>query len=85
MDSRVYEKYTGTKNTHMRENIFRLADAVDSSKLRVRVPGIPGYNDEDKIRESVKWIKNVMKVKPEVFDYVVPAEVNKSVRFPDED
>ena len=57
----MYEKYTGTKNTHMRENIFRLADAVDSSKLRVRVPGIPGYNDEDKIRESVKWIKNVMR------------------------
>ncbi len=58
-----------------KDDIFRLTDVVDLSKLRVRVPGIPGYNDGDKIRESVKWIKDVMKVKPEVFDYIVPAGI----------
>ncbi len=74
-DGRIYEKYTGTTNTNMRNNIFKLADMVKPRKLRVRVPRIPGYNDEDKINESVIWVKDVMKLKAEIIDYIVPAEI----------
>lgn len=81
MDPYVYEKYTGTTNTNLRNNIFRLMDVVKPEKLHVRVPRIPGYNDEDKIKESVKWVKDVMKVKPEVFDYIIPVEINKRVNY----
>lgn len=73
MDRSVYEKYTGETNTNLRNNLFRLTDAADLNKLHVRVPRIPGYNDEDKIKESVQWIQEVMKVEPEVFDYAAYA------------
>ena len=69
MDRHVYEEYTGVSIGNLIENLFRIKDIVDKSKLRIRVPRIPEYNDDEKIEESVKWIRDVMGVEPEVFEY----------------
>ena len=66
----------GAKVTNLTKNIVRLTTIVDSSKLWVRVPRIAGFNDENKIEESVKWVRDVIKVEPEVFDYAIPEKVN---------
>lgn len=70
LDDEIYEKYTGKTSRNLTSNIFRLVKVVDSEKIHVRVPRIPGYNDDEKVKESVKWINDVMHVKPEVFDYI---------------
>ncbi len=75
MDHRIYEEYTGVNNGNLIDNLFRIKKVVDKSKFRIRVPRIPGFNDEEKIAESVKWIKDVMKVYAEVFDYIKPPEI----------
>ena len=75
LDAEIYETYTGVEITNLVENICKLSAKVDLSKLRIRVPRIPGYNDEDNIRNSVSWIREVIKVEPEVFDYYETAEI----------
>lgn len=53
----------------MIDNLFRLRDKVDSSKFHIRIPRIKGYNGEKDVQKSVEWIRDVMKVEPEVFTY----------------
>lgn len=72
MDERIYEEYTGTSNKNLTENLLRMEELVDSSKLRIRVPHIPGINHEENIVKSVEWIKTLLGVEPEVFDYIRP-------------
>lgn len=81
MDRRIYEEYTGVSNNNLIDNIFRIKDLVDSSKLHIRVPRIPGINNEKNIEESVKWIKDILGVVPEVFDYFKPIKIDE---IPDE-
>lgn len=52
-----------------------LKELIDVSKFHIRVPRIPEFNREENIENSVKWIKNVLKVEPEVFDYFRSVEV----------
>lgn len=75
MDSMIYEKYTGVKIDNLIHNIDRLKGLVDASKFHIRVPRIPEFNKEENIENSVKWIKNVLKVEPEVFDYFRTVQV----------
>lgn len=75
MDSTIYEKYTGVKIDNLIHNIYRLKELVDASKFHIRVPRIPEFNQEQNIENSVKWIKDVLKVEPEVFDYFRTVQV----------
>lgn len=61
----------------MTENLARLLDLVDRSKLRIRVPRIPGFNDEENIRDSVNQIKESYGIDAEVFDYIPIPEIKK--------
>lgn len=69
MDPLIYKKYTGVKIDNLICNIFRLKELVDVSRLHVRVPRIPGYNKEENVEKSVEWIRNVLGIEPEVFEY----------------
>ncbi len=75
MDPIIYEKYTRVKIDNLIHNINRLKELIDVSKFHIRVPRIPEFNREENIENSVKWIKNVLKVEPEVFDYFRSVEV----------
>lgn len=74
----IYQKYTGVKIDNLISNLSRLKKRVDTSKLHMRVPRIPGFNKEEDVEQSVAWIRNVLKIEPEVFDYIQPVRVNKS-------
>ncbi|MDE7477083.1 MAG: radical SAM protein [Lachnospiraceae bacterium] len=78
MDSRIYEEYTGVSIKELMDNIFRLKNLVDSSRLHIRIPRIPGFNNEKNVEESVKWIRDVLEVEPEVFDYFKPMEMEEN-------
>lgn len=87
MDRSIYKKYTGVDIQQLIENLFRIRKHIDKSKLRIRVPRIPGFNEEEDVEESIKWIKDVLEVEPEVFEYYVPTKVNENAwdDFDDED
>ncbi len=75
MDAVIYENYTGVKIDNLIHNIDRLKELVDTSKFHVRVPRIPGFNQEENIKNSVNWIKDMLKIEPEVFDYFQSMQV----------
>jgi|GEM_PF-906269 len=78
IDEVLYEKYTGASIDNMKNNLLRLRDLVDSSKIYIKVPKIHNFNNEENVEKSVKWIKENLKVEPEVFDYIVPGEYEES-------
>lgn len=84
MDSRIYQEYTGVSIRNLTDNLLRIRNLVDSSKLHIRVPHIPGMNQEENIEKSVKWIKDTLGVEPEVFEYVKSVEMNET-SWDDED
>ena len=69
MDRFIYEEYTGTDNEKVMQNLFRLRDVIPKERFHIRIPHIPGYNSKEDVEKSVEWIKDVLEVKPEVFDY----------------
>ncbi len=81
IDETVYEAYTGASNRYMKDNLVKLAKFVEPSKLRVRVPRIPNFNNEENVQKSVQWIKDVVKVNPEIFDYIITIKINTDKDF----
>lgn len=77
MDRTIYKNYTGVSINNLIDNFFRIRDLVDKSKLHIRIPRIPDFNNDENIKESIEWIKDVLEVEPEVFDYFVPLEADK--------
>ena len=73
MDMKIYKEYTGVGIRNLSNNLYRIGECVDASKLHVRVPRIPGFNDDEYVAFSVKRIKDILGVEPEVFDYIIPS------------
>lgn len=65
----IYKKYTGVTNEKVLQNLFRINDVIPAQKLHIRIPNIPGYNTKEDVVKSVEFIKEVLGVEPEVFDY----------------
>ena len=65
----IYKSYTGTDNKKMVENLLKLRSKVPKHKIHIRIPGIPGYNTNYDIENSVQWIRDNIGVEPEVFLY----------------
>ncbi len=78
INSFIYKKYTGVRIDNLMNNIYRMKKLVDASRFHVRVPRIPGFNTEENIEKSAAWIKRVLNIEPEVFDYIRPVCVNEN-------
>ena len=65
----IYKSYTGADNKKMVENLLKLRSKVPKDKIHIRIPGIPGYNTNYDIENSVQWIRENIGVEPEVFLY----------------
>ena len=85
MDAEVYESYTGMNNRNVRSNLLRLKGKVPKAKLHIRIPRIPEYNDDNKVKQSVKKIKDLLGVEPEVFDYIKTPEIKRYSWLDDDD
>lgn len=80
MDRFIYEVYTGVNNEKVMQNLFRLKDAIPAERFHIRIPHIPGYNKKEDVEKSIEWIKDVLGVEPEVFDYYA---LSHTVKEPD--
>lgn len=78
-NKKIYGMYTGVSIKHLRNNLFKIIDYVDASKLHIRIPRIPGYNNEKNVEDSIKWIQDNLGVEPEVFDYLKTSKINRYI------
>jgi pyruvate formate lyase activating enzyme len=61
MDSSVHKRYTGVGNELILDNIRYLAGA--GAKILIRIPIIPGFNDDDKnIKETARFVRTLENV-----------------------
>ena len=74
-DREIYKKYTGVSIHNLVENLCRLDDIIDASKVHIRIPRIPDFNNNENIQESIEWVKRFFDVEPEVFDYQKTQEI----------
>lgn len=79
MDREIYKDYTGVEIRNLTNNLFRIKECVDTSKLRIRVPRIPDFNNDDNVAFSVNLVKDMLGVEPEVFDYIHPTMIKSDL------
>ena len=71
LDPVIYERYTGKAQGPVPENLSWLAANFDPARLHVRVPLIPGYNDENDQARTETMLKEMGLTQIELFSYVV--------------
>lgn len=71
LDPAIYEGYTGRPQGPVLENLTWLAEHVDPARLHLRVPLIPGYNDEDDQQKTEKALRSLGLPRIERFAYVI--------------
>ena len=71
LDPVIYERYTGRAPGPVLENLRFLIGTIDPDRLRVRVPLIPGYNDEADQTKTEAALRELGLTQIERFPYVV--------------
>lgn len=69
IDRTIYKNYTGVDNQKLINNLCKITKYVDKSQIHIRIPIIPEFNTESDVKKSVKWIKDILGVEPEIFKY----------------
>lgn len=71
MNSGNYQQYTGRSNEQVLANLRVLAEVLEEKKVRIRIPRIPRYNQEENIKKSVEMVREMGFTDIEVFPYVI--------------
>ena len=71
LDPAIYKRYTGRPQGPLLDNLHWLAANVDPARLHVRVPLIPGYNDEADQERTEAALREMGFTLIESFSYVV--------------
>lgn len=71
MDPDIYKEYTGGELDIVIDNLNQLLQRVDSEKVIVRVPMIPGYSDTDKQMKAKEKLKKLGVSRFNMFTYKV--------------
>lgn len=71
LDPAIYERYTGKAQGPVLENLGWLASHFDRARLRLRVPLIPGFNDEADRDRTEAALRGMGFAWIEKFSYVV--------------
>lgn len=74
MDEAVYRRYTGGDAALVRRNLRTLAKTVPPENVKLRVPLIPGYNDEADQKRSEAILREMGFTRIELFTYVKRTE-----------
>lgn len=74
LDPTVYERYTGREQGPLWENLRYLAEHFDPACLHLRVPLIPGYNNEADQAKTEAALRELGFTQIERFPYVVREE-----------
>ena len=69
MNPETYLRYTGRDNSQVIRNLEYIRDSGRADSCVIRVPGIPGFNDEKAIESSVAMLKAMGYEKFDIFTY----------------
>ena len=69
MNGQIYASYTGKDNKQVVSNLKRMINDGLSSKMRCRVPLIPGYNNDQAQEQSAKELRDMGITRIDMFNY----------------
>ena len=69
MNGQIYASYTGKDNKQVVSNLKRMINDGFSSKMRCRVPLIPGYNNAQGQEQSAKELRDMGITRIDMFNY----------------
>ena len=70
MDDHIYHKYTGKSNEQVIENLQLLASCIPQEHITIRLPLIPGFNDNKKREASMETLKKMGLKNFDTFNYI---------------
>jgi len=72
MQPDIYKKYTGLDNVQVIDNLTKLSDKLPEEKYMIKVPLIPDYSDEESVKGSVTFLKElgISENNIKVFEYI---------------
>lgn len=71
LDKDIYCLYTGTDNSRVMENLTRIAEASRQDDCIVRLPLIPGYNDETDREATRNRLSSLCFSRFDLFTYII--------------
>ena len=71
LNNSIYSSYTGYNNHILIKNLQILIKNVDSNKVKIRLPLIPGYNTERDVEISKKELENMGFSIFDIFNYSI--------------
>lgn len=71
MNGEIYRQYTGTDNAQVLANLEILAGLLEEKKVRIRIPHIPEYNQQEDVTKSVESLRKMGFEDVEVFPYII--------------
>ena len=77
-DPDIYKTYTGRDIDRVMSNLEWLISAVGSSKIRVRLPLIPGFNTDARRDRSERLLRDMGITDIERFDYVIKDKLKEN-------
>ncbi|MBQ2618166.1 MAG: radical SAM protein [Oscillospiraceae bacterium] len=81
LDPAIYRAYTGREPGCLIDNLRYLAETVGPARLQLRVPRIPGYNDEADRDRTVAALRELGLTQIERFPYLVRREAEQSAPY----
>lgn len=83
MDPEIYRKYTGKDNERVRENLRLLADSGLAGRCTLRIPHIPGYNEDADRDRSIKELEAMGFSDFDRFEYKTYIDGKRKRNMPD--
>lgn len=76
-DPGIYRAYTGQDGKHALDNLRLLAGLTDPGRIRVRLPLIPHYNNEENRIRSEEILRKMGITRIERFEYIIRDDAEK--------
>lgn len=83
MDPDIYRKYTGRDNDRVRKNLRLLADSGLAGRCTLRIPHIPGYNENADRDRSIKELEAMGFSIFDRFEYKTDIDGKRKRNMPD--
>ena len=83
MDPEIYRKYTGRDNGRVRKNLRLLADSGLAGRCTLRIPHIPGYNENADRDRSIKELEAMGFSIFDRFEYKTDIDGKRKRNMPD--
>ena len=83
MDPEIYRKYTGRDNDRVSKNLRLLADSGFAGRCTIRIPHIPGYNEDADRDRSIKELEAMGFSDFDRFEYKTDIDGKRKRNMPD--